>query len=89
MYTILLSAPVFNPHPLDLLTLTPSSPVIRTSMVAYLWLVWYDSATKAAPRHWALAVTYETHDNAYATFYEVSDTLSATRDSGVLTVSSR
>lgn len=24
-----------------------------------------------SPRHWALAVTYEAHDLAYATFYEV------------------
>ncbi|CCM02195.1 uncharacterized protein FIBRA_04275 [Fibroporia radiculosa] len=40
-------------------------------MVAYLWLVWYDSATKSTPRHWALAVTYEAHEQAYATFYEM------------------
>ena len=58
-------------------------------MVAYLWLVWYESPTKTAPRHWALAVTYETHDNAYATFYEVPDALYANQDSGMLIVSSR
>jgi hypothetical protein len=42
------------------------------SMVAYLWLVWYQANTKASPKHWALAVTYELHERAYATFYEVS-----------------
>ncbi|KAI8995331.1 hypothetical protein BD414DRAFT_520614 [Trametes punicea] len=41
-------------------------------MVAYLWLVWYDAATKLSPKHWTLAVTYEAHDRAYATVYEVS-----------------
>ena len=40
-------------------------------MVAYLWLVWYQACTKASPKHWALAVTYELHERAYATFYEV------------------
>ncbi|EPS99144.1 hypothetical protein FOMPIDRAFT_125721 [Fomitopsis schrenkii] len=48
-------------------------------MVAYLWLLWYDSPSKAAPRHWALAVTYETHDNAYSTLYEVSRDTTGTR----------
>jgi len=41
-------------------------------MVAYLWLVWYEAMSKTSPRHWALAVTYEAHDQAYATFYEVA-----------------
>lgn len=41
------------------------------TMVAYLWLVWYESSCRMSPRHWALAVTYEAHDLAYATFYEV------------------
>ncbi|KZT06755.1 uncharacterized protein LAESUDRAFT_678708 [Laetiporus sulphureus 93-53] len=40
-------------------------------MVAYLWLVWYEALARAASRHWALAVTYEAHEQAYATFYEV------------------
>ncbi|KIP11481.1 hypothetical protein PHLGIDRAFT_18012 [Phlebiopsis gigantea 11061_1 CR5-6] len=40
-------------------------------MVAYLWLVWYQACTKASPKHWALAVTYELHERAYATFYEI------------------
>jgi len=40
-------------------------------MVAYLWLVWYDAPSRMSPRHWALAVTYEAHDQAYATIYEV------------------
>ncbi|KAL7285690.1 hypothetical protein PYCCODRAFT_1464686 [Trametes coccinea BRFM310] len=40
-------------------------------MVAYLWLVWYDAASKVSPKHWTLAVTYEAHDRAYATVYEV------------------
>ena len=40
-------------------------------MAAYLWLVWYQASTKASPKHWALAVTYELHERAYATFYEV------------------
>ncbi|KAI9057192.1 hypothetical protein FKP32DRAFT_1584360 [Trametes sanguinea] len=40
-------------------------------MVAYLWLVWYDAASKMSPKHWTLAVTYEAHDRAYATVYEV------------------
>ncbi len=41
-------------------------------MAAYLWLIWYDAATKVAPKHWTLAVSYELHDCAYATVYEVS-----------------
>lgn len=41
-------------------------------MVAYLWLVWYQASSRASPKHWALAVTYELHERAYATFYEVS-----------------
>ncbi len=40
-------------------------------MVAYLWLVWYQANSKTSPKHWALAVTYELHERAYATFYEV------------------
>lgn len=40
-------------------------------MVAYLWLVWYDAPSKISSKHWALAVTYETNERAYATFYEV------------------
>ncbi|KAH9835765.1 uncharacterized protein C8Q71DRAFT_763352 [Rhodofomes roseus] len=48
-------------------------------MVAYLWLVWYEAPAKAAPRHWALAVTYEAHDHAYATFYEVASDSTAAR----------
>lgn len=40
-------------------------------MGAYLWLVWYQGFSKASPKHWALAVTYELHERAYATFYEV------------------
>ena len=43
------------------------------SMAAYLWLIWYDASTKAAPKHWTLAVSYEPHDRAYATVYEVSN----------------
>ncbi|PCH33434.1 hypothetical protein WOLCODRAFT_86768 [Wolfiporia cocos MD-104 SS10] len=39
-------------------------------MGGFLWLVWYEAALKV-PRHWALAVTYEAHDLAYATFYEI------------------
>ncbi|KAI0670120.1 hypothetical protein C8Q78DRAFT_1070520 [Trametes maxima] len=42
-------------------------------MGAYLWLVWYDAAAKLSPKHWTLSVTYEHHDRAYATVYEVSD----------------
>ena len=45
---------------------------VPQSMVAYLWLVWYQANTKVTPKHWALAVTYELHERAYATFYEVS-----------------
>ena len=41
-------------------------------MVAYLWLVWYQANSKLSPKHWALAVTYELNERAYATFYEVS-----------------
>lgn len=41
------------------------------NMVAYLWLVWYEAPSRRLPKHWALAVTYETHERAYATFYEV------------------
>lgn len=41
-------------------------------MVAYLWLVWYHASSNSSPKHWALAVTYELHERAYATFYEVS-----------------
>jgi len=41
-------------------------------MVAYLWLVWYEAPSKRLPKHWALAVTYETHERAYATFYEIT-----------------
>lgn len=44
----------------------PGQPI-----VAYLWLVWYDAPSKASPKHWSLAVTYETNERAYATFYEV------------------
>lgn len=40
-------------------------------MTAYLWLVWYEATSKLSPQHWALAVTYEINDQAYATFYEV------------------
>ncbi|KAI0374392.1 hypothetical protein BV20DRAFT_1041357 [Pilatotrama ljubarskyi] len=43
-------------------------------MSAYLWLVWYDAATKVSPKHWTLAVTYEAHDRAYATVYELART---------------
>ncbi|KAI0728628.1 hypothetical protein C8Q72DRAFT_833574 [Fomitopsis betulina] len=48
-------------------------------MVAHMWLVWSDSPSKAAPRHWSLAVTYEAHDNAYATLYEVIGDSTGTR----------
>ncbi len=41
-------------------------------MTAYLWLIWYDAAAKVTPKHWTLAVSYEAHDRAYATVYEVS-----------------
>ena len=41
-------------------------------MAAYLWLVWYQANSRVSPKHWALAVTYELHERAYATFYEVS-----------------
>ncbi|KAI0724332.1 hypothetical protein C8T65DRAFT_626160 [Cerioporus squamosus] len=41
-------------------------------MAAYLWLIWYDAATKVALKHWTLAVSYEAHDRAYATVYEVT-----------------
>lgn len=41
------------------------------SMVAYLWLVYYQANSNTTPKHWALAVTYELHERAYATFYEV------------------
>jgi len=40
-------------------------------MVAYLWLVWYSAHSKLSPKHWALAVTYELNDRAYATFYQI------------------
>lgn len=40
-------------------------------MAAYLWLVWYQGSSKLTPKHWALAVTYEMNDRAYATFYQV------------------
>ncbi|KAI0932473.1 hypothetical protein AcW2_001095 [Taiwanofungus camphoratus] len=40
-------------------------------MTAYLWLVWYEATSKLSPQHWALAVTYEINDQAYATSYEV------------------
>ncbi|KAH8100544.1 hypothetical protein BXZ70DRAFT_1008042 [Cristinia sonorae] len=40
-------------------------------MVAYLWLVWYHATSKLSPKHWALAVTYELNDRAYATFYQI------------------
>ncbi|KAJ8481113.1 hypothetical protein ONZ51_g6217 [Trametes cubensis] len=36
-------------------------------MGGYLWLVWYEAASKLTPKHWTLAVTYEAHDRAYAT----------------------
>ncbi|RPD63167.1 hypothetical protein L226DRAFT_450593 [Lentinus tigrinus ALCF2SS1-7] len=41
-------------------------------MAAYLWLIWYDAATKVTSKHWTLAVSYEAHDRAYATVYEVT-----------------
>ncbi|KAI0768504.1 hypothetical protein BD413DRAFT_562455 [Trametes elegans] len=41
-------------------------------MGGYLWLVWYEAASKVSPKHWTLAVTYEAHDRAYATVYELS-----------------
>lgn len=41
------------------------------SMVGYLWLVWYHATTKVTPKHWALAVTYELNERAYATIYQV------------------
>ncbi|OBZ78845.1 hypothetical protein A0H81_00557 [Grifola frondosa] len=41
-------------------------------MVAYLWLVWYAAPSKMSRKHWALAVTYEAHDRAYATIYEIA-----------------
>lgn len=53
------------------LSASPDDPC-ALSMVAYLWLVWYQANTKTSPKHWALAVTYELHERAYATFYEVS-----------------
>lgn len=40
-------------------------------MAAYLWLLWYQASSKLAPKHWALAVTYEVSDRAYATVYQV------------------
>ncbi|KAI0824125.1 hypothetical protein BC628DRAFT_1489531 [Trametes gibbosa] len=42
-------------------------------MGAYLWLVWYNATSKISPKHWTLAITYEAHDRAYATVYEVSN----------------
>jgi len=48
-------------------------------MVGYLWLVWYAAPSKTARRHWALAVTYEAHENAYATFYEMATDAAAGR----------
>lgn len=44
-------------------------------MGGYLWLVWYEAASKLTPKHWTLAVTYEAHDRAYATVYEVGGPL--------------
>ncbi|KAI0336043.1 hypothetical protein GY45DRAFT_1316086 [Cubamyces sp. BRFM 1775] len=41
-------------------------------MGGYLWLVWYEAASKLTPKHWTLAVTYEAHDRAYATVYELT-----------------
>jgi len=41
------------------------------AMGGFLWLVWYEPITRTSPRHWALAVTYEAHERAYSTFYEV------------------
>ena len=49
-------------------------------MAAYLWLIWYDAATKAAPKHWTLAISYEAHERAYATVYEVSPVAGASVD---------
>ncbi|KAI0786028.1 hypothetical protein C8Q75DRAFT_773805 [Abortiporus biennis] len=40
-------------------------------MTAYLWLVWYEATSRVSPKHWALAVTYELNERAYATFYQV------------------
>ncbi|KAH9947655.1 hypothetical protein B0H21DRAFT_737437 [Amylocystis lapponica] len=41
-------------------------------MVAYMWLVWYAAPDKTSCRHWALAVTYEADEHAYATIHEVA-----------------
>lgn len=54
-------------------------------MVAYLWLLWYQASSKLAPKHWALAITYEMSERAYATVYQVC-TLSCTHFSTILTV---
>ncbi|KAL6304221.1 hypothetical protein BKA93DRAFT_784417 [Sparassis latifolia] len=40
-------------------------------MAGFLWLVWYEPVTRTSARHWTLAVTYEAHEQAYATFYEM------------------
>ncbi|KAI0639185.1 hypothetical protein C8Q77DRAFT_44576 [Trametes polyzona] len=55
-----------------------------SAMGAYLWLVWYNAASKLLPKHWTLAVTYEACDRAYATVYEVSNELSGFYQSRVI-----
>ncbi|KAI0762768.1 hypothetical protein C8Q74DRAFT_177961 [Fomes fomentarius] len=64
----------FDPHwtSLPRTLVNPSTSTPFSGMVAYLWLIWYDAATKVAPKHWTLAVSYELHDCAYATVYEVT-----------------
>ncbi|CAL1696501.1 unnamed protein product [Somion occarium] len=43
----------------------------HSTMAAYLWLVWYHASSKMAPKHWALAITYEVNERAYATVYQM------------------
>ena len=57
--------------PAALMAFLPPVCSRQTSMAAYLWLVWYHASSKLSPKHWALAVTYELNDRAYATFYQV------------------
>lgn len=68
--------PSLTPSPAQLRPTSQHTPAVpdtlRNSMVAYLWLVWYQANTRTSPKHWALAVTYEVHERAYATFYEIT-----------------
>ncbi|KAI0690684.1 hypothetical protein BC835DRAFT_1363346 [Cytidiella melzeri] len=65
----------YSLHPVDDPSRRPAPAVTITqsqSLVAYLWLVWYQASSSTSPKHWALAVTYELHERAYATFYEIT-----------------